>query len=133
MPRFLTFDERTASTLRAQVPQQQVFEHGAADAVDYALGADRNIVAVMPTGAARQAAVAVFRKARVAARSPISARPAPKFEQRKPVASAPFANPGVAVRAGGFLGLRDEPVFEDDQPVMPKKQGWWRKLWPEDE
>jgi hypothetical protein len=128
MPRYLTFDEKTASALRTQVPEQQVFEHGASGAVDYALGCERNIVAVMPLPGARQAVVAVFRKPKVVTRSQSVA------ESRKPVASvsAVTALPDVAIRAGGFLGLRDEPVFEEE-PIAPRKQSWWRKIWPEDE
>lgn len=134
MPRYLTFDQKTASALRRQIPEEQVFEHGATGAVEYALGADRTMVAVMPTGAEREAAVAVFRRPRQ------MAKPAPAVETRKPVASVssgaslqPPNKNNVATRAGGFLGLRDEAFFEEDQPAAPRKQSWWRKLWPEDE
>jgi hypothetical protein len=34
-----------------------------------------------------------------------------------------------STRAGGFLGLSDEPAFEDE-PVEEKK-GWWRRFWDE--
>jgi hypothetical protein len=130
MPRYLTFDEKTASALRTQVPQQLVFEHGAEDAVDYAVHSDRSIVAVMPTVATRQAAIAVFRKPAVAAKPVTSA---PKVEARKRVASAPIPPKDAAIRAGGFLGLSDESIFDEDQPATRKKQSWWRKIWPEDE
>lgn len=131
MPRFLTFDEKTASRLRGQVPEQQVFEHGAKSAVDYALGSEKTMVTVMPTGAAREAAIAVFRRPWVAA------KPVPQPEQRapemrKPAASVPVPIRDSAVRAGGFLGLRDEMIFEEE-PVVKKKQSWWRHFWPEDE
>jgi hypothetical protein len=134
MPRFLTFDEKTASKLRQSVPKQRVFEHGAKNAVDYALGSEKTLVTVMPTGAAREAAIAVFRRPRVAA------KPAPQTEQRgtvmpemrKPAASVPVSIRDSAVRAGGFLGLRDEMVF-DEEPAVKKKQSWWRHFWPEEE
>jgi hypothetical protein len=134
MPRFLTFDEKTAFTLRGQVSEQQVFEHGAKGAVDYALGSDKTLVTVIPTGAAREAAIAVFRRPRAVA------NPVPQVEQRgavvpemrKPVASVPVPIRDSAVRAGGFLGLRDEMAFEEE-PVIKKKQSWWRHFWPEDE
>lgn len=134
MLRFLTFDEKTASRLRGQVPEQQVFEHGAKGAVDYALGSEKTMVAVMPTGGAREAAIAVFRRPRVAT------KPVPQPEQhgaavpemRKPVASVPVPIRDSALRAGGFLGLRDEMIFEEE-PVVKKKQSWWRHFWPEDE
>lgn len=136
MPRFLTFDQKTASRLRQQLPGQQVFEHGAADAVEYAVGSDKTLVTVMPTGEAREIAIAVFRRPKVsrpAQPNPAASDPGPVVEMRKPVASVQAPKKGVAVRAGGFLGLRDEPVFDDDEPVVKKKQSWWRKLWPEDD
>lgn len=133
MPRFLTFDVKTASTLRKQVPEQQVFEHGAKGAVDYALGSDKTLVTVIPTGAARQAAVAVFRRPRLVKPMQPVERPAPAaVEMRKPAASVPAPIRDSAVRAGGFLGLRDEAFFEEE-PVVKKKQSWWRHFWPEDE
>lgn len=134
MPRFLTFDEKTASTLREQVPEQQVFEHGAKSAVDYALGSEKTMVTVMPTGAAREAAIAVFRRPRVVAK-PVpqpEQRVAAAAEMRKPAASVPVPIRDSALRAGGFLGLRDEVAFEEE-PTVKKKQGWWRHFWPEDE
>ncbi|HEU5414217.1 MAG TPA: hypothetical protein VFW31_10695 [Candidatus Angelobacter sp.] len=134
MPRFLTFDEKTASTLREQVPEQQVFEHGAKSAVDYALGSEKTMVTVMPTGAAREAAIAVFRRPKLA--KPVTQpelRGVVMPEMRKPAASVPVPIRDSALRAGGFLGLRDEAVFED-APVVKKKQSWWRQhFWPDDE
>lgn len=127
MPRYLTFDEKTASTLRKSLPERQVFEHGATEAVEYALGTDKTLVTVIPTGQEQRTAIAVFR------RPGQPANPRSPVEVRKPVASvaAPREN-NVAVRAGGFLGLRDEVAFEEE-PAVPKKQSWWRKFWPEDE
>ena len=136
MPRFLTFDQKTASRLREQVPGQQVFEHGAADAVEYAVGSEKTLVTVMPTGEAREAAIAVFRRPKLnrpAQPNHAASNPGPVVEMRKPVASVQAPKQGVAVRAGGFLGLRDEPVFEDDEPAVRKKQSWWRHFWPEDD
>jgi hypothetical protein len=127
MPRYLTFDEKTATALRRQIPEEQVFEHGASGAVEYALGSDKTLVTVIPTGAEREAAIAVFRRPKQVV------KPAPKVEERKPVASVQALTRDIAVRAGGFLGLRDEAVFEEEEPPAPKRQSWWRKLWPEDE
>lgn len=127
MPRYLTFDQKTASTLRRQIPEERVFEHGASGAVEYALGTDRTLVTVMPTQAGREAAVAVFRWPKQ------TQKPVP-VTAKKPVASAHApSQPGAMTRAGGFLGLGDEAVFQDDEPAAPKKQSWWRKFWPEDE
>jgi len=134
MPRYLTFDEKTASRLREQLPRKQVFEHGAAGAVEYAVGSDKTLVTVMPTGEAREAAIAVFRRpqaSRPAQPNQAVPKPAP-VEMRKPPASVQLPKEKFAVRAGGFLGLHDEPVFEEEPPPA-KKQTWWRKLWPEDE
>ena len=136
MPRFLTFDEKTASRLREQVPRQQVFEHGAAGAVDYALGSEKTLVTVMPTGEAREAAIAVFRRPKAA--RPVQpilavAKPAAPVEMRKPPASVQPPKKDVAMRAGGFLGLRDEAVFDEEEPIVRKKQSWWRRFWPEEE
>ena len=146
MPRYLTFDEKTASALREQVPENKVFEHGADDALDYALGTDRNLVAVMP-GGARQAAVAVFRKRKTAQaaplvevrkpvvpeRNPVVEMRKTVVEERKPVASVAMLRDNRAVRTSGFLGLSDESFLEEERPAEVKKQSWWRKLWPEDE
>jgi hypothetical protein len=136
MPRFLTFDQKTASRLREQVPKQQVFEHGASDAVDYALGSEKTLVTVMPTGAAREAAIAVFRRTtaiKPAQPNQAVASPAPAVQRPKPPASVLPIRQELAVRAGGFLGLHDEPVYEEEEPAVKKKQSWWRHFWPEDE
>lgn len=138
MPRFLSFDEKTATRLRQQLPEQQVFEHKATDAVDYALGSEKDLVTVMPTGAARQAAIAVFRHRKAAKTAAAVSKSTPAVQKRKPVASAPIERPELAgsaggFRAGGVLGLRDEVVFDDAPPVKRGKQSWWRKFWPEDD
>ena len=134
MPRYLSFDAKTASALRKQLSPQQVFEHGATGAVEYALGTDKTLVTVIPTGAEREAAVAVFRRPRQRMKPAQPASPVTSVETRKPAASvqSPKKN-NVVIRAGGFLGLRDEAVFEEEEPATPKKQSWWRKFWPEDE
>ncbi len=57
-----------------------------------------------------------------------STPPAPKREQPKtaPQAESNSRSRGERVyEAGGFLGLRDVPVY-DDEPAPPKK--WWQKL-----
>jgi hypothetical protein len=136
MPRYLTFDEKTASRLREQVPSQQVFEHGASGAVEYAMGSEKTLVTVMPTGEARETAIAVFRRPNASRPTQPEhgvPKPAPVVEMRKPPASVHPPTRNAAVRAGGFLGLHDEPVFEEEEPQLPRKQSWWRKFWPEDE
>jgi len=138
MPRFLSFDEKTATRLRQQVPEQQVFEHRATDAVDYALGSEKDLVTVMPTGAARQAAIAVFRHRKAVQTATAVSKPSPSVQKRKPVVPAPVQQPELVSSAGGFraggvLGLRDEVVFNDEPPVKRGKPSWWRKFWPEED
>lgn len=159
MARLIAFDQKTAAALRGQMPQHQTFEHGAADVVDFAMGGPETLVAVLPVDAPNQAGVAVFRRPRVE-RFPLSthqpdvdapqtespvqrptqetssvpevaARPvAPQFSPssraEEPIELAP-----LRIRAGGFLGLGDEAVFEEEQKP-PEKRSWWRKFWDED-
>lgn len=40
-------------------------------------------------------------------------------------------NTEFRIRAGGFLGLRDEAVFEEEEKPLTK-QSWWRKFWDEE-
>ena len=130
MPRYLTFDEKTASALRGQIAEQQIFEHAATGAVEYALGSGRTMVAVIPVSAAHLAAVAVFRRPAVVPQPPIT-RAAPQQRTSAPQHHAPKAS--STVRAGGFLGLSDEAAYEEE-PRPQKKQGWFKKnFWPEDE
>lgn len=69
MARWLTFDRNTASALRKQLPREQVFEHGARNAVEYASGSNQNLVTLLPTGSGSEVAIAVFRQT--------AAKPAP--------------------------------------------------------
>jgi hypothetical protein len=64
MARWLTFDRKTASTLRKQLPGEQVFEHGAQSAVEYASGTQQDLVTLLPTGSTGEVAIAVFRQAK---------------------------------------------------------------------
>ena len=64
MARWLTFDRTTASTLRKQLPREQVFEHGAHSAVEYAHGTQQDLVTLLPTGSTGEVAIAVFRQAK---------------------------------------------------------------------
>jgi len=85
MPRWLTFDSRTASRLRRQLKGDQVFEHGASGAVDYAVNIHTSTVAVIPTEVPGQAAVAVIRPV---ALPRAAALPAQKKPASYPVISA---------------------------------------------
>ena len=123
MPRWLTFDSQTASRLRQQLKGEQVFEHGSSDAVDYAVNVQRSTVAVLPTEVPGQAAVAVIRPV-VIPRSVVAVPQKP----REIKVVAPEAE--GRYQAGGILGLRDEPLYEDDSPVQ-KKKNWWQRFWDE--
>jgi hypothetical protein len=152
MARWLTFDRNTASTLRKQLPREQVFEHGSNSAVEYAHGAKQDLVTLLPTGSTGEVAIAVFRQ--VAARPVLVERHAPEagkvvvpeppaaLEPKAAAAPAPSvrqtesALPFVRqkapnTRAGGILGTRDEFVFEE--PVAKPKRNWWQRFWDEDE
>jgi hypothetical protein len=88
MARWLTFDRKTASTLRKQLPREQVFEHGSRNAVEYASGANQNLVTLLPTGSSGEVAIAVFRQP---AAGKSSATPAPRpvlVEKHAPAAQA---------------------------------------------
>jgi hypothetical protein len=157
MARLIAFDQKTAAALRREMPQHQTFEHGASDVADFAMGGPETLVAVLPVDANR-AGVAVFRRPRVerplpthqpevgAAQTEISVqRPtqetgsAPEIPARpvdQPLSSSSRAEEPIEpapsrIRAGGFLGLRDEAFFEEEQKPA-EKRSWWRKFWDED-
>ena len=104
--------------------------------------------------------IAVFRPTRpVATQRPVAEqRPVvaqqPPVRQRPPVAKPPVVAQPPAVqptavtqssrasvtlpltnrastRASGFLGLTDEPVFDEEQEAVEEKKSWWRRLWEE--
>lgn len=159
MARLIAFDQKTAAALRREMPQHQTFEHGAADVVDFAMGGPETLVAVLPVDAPNQAGVAVFRRPRVerfprpmhqpevdaaqtenpvqrptqqtisapeVSAQSIAHQVSPTSRAQEPIELAP-----LRIRAGGFLGLRDEAVFEEEQKP-PEKRSWWRKFWDED-
>jgi hypothetical protein len=96
--------------------------------LDYAVGGPENLVAVVPVDVPGMAGVAVIRHPRVS--------PQPATESVAPVENASeqqgARNASVArTRAGGLLGLRDEPVFEEEEKPV-EKRNWWRRFWDED-
>jgi hypothetical protein len=107
MPTWITVDEETASALRARLPEQAVVEFPERSPMEYVLDSGETTVAVLPGRGLGQAALAVFRWTRVP--PPISAPP-----QR--------AN----TRAGGFLGLSDESMVEEEPE---EKKSWWKRFW----
>jgi hypothetical protein len=110
MPHWTTFDEETLSALRSRLPQDAAVEHQPGAALEYALNCAETTVAVLPCGGIGEAGLAVFRWNRI-----------PEFSEPAPEpATAQFTNS----RPGGFLGLSDEPVFEEEE-----KKSWWKRFW----
>jgi hypothetical protein len=109
MPRWIVFDQDTASKLRSRLPQASVFEAPGRAALEYALGSPKSVVTVLPAmlGTGSISAVAVFRPGR-----PKPAPPGKSF----------------SVRATGFLGLNDAPVLEEEEE--DEKRRWW-EFWKE--
>jgi hypothetical protein len=107
--RWITFDQETCSSLRASRPQESVFEFPARSALEYALENSDAIVAVMPAGL-NDTALVTFRRGKV------------------PLLDGPPRGAQVT-RATGFLGLVDEPVFQEEEGR--EKRSWWRRFWDE--
>jgi hypothetical protein len=116
MPRWIAFDQKTSSLLRARLTQDDRIETFGRGAIDYALAKPGAVVTVLPSSG-DAVALAIFR-----ARSRrTSAAPQPARREMSP-SSRP-------IRAGGFLGLSDESFIEEE-PIQQKK-GWWRRFWDE--
>ncbi|PYP85542.1 MAG: hypothetical protein DMG65_20655 [Candidatus Angelobacter sp. Gp1-AA117] len=107
MPHWVTFDQETSTALRSQLPNQTIFQRPGNNMMEYLLEDREAIVAVLPSSRHNQVAVAVFRWNRI---------PDPP---EGPVIPA-------GKRAGGFLGLIDESLFDDE---AQKKKSWWQRLW----
>jgi hypothetical protein len=134
MARWIAFDQETTSLLRTQLAQGTKIEVLRRGPVDYALARASAVVAVLPATGTGGPGIAVFRKTRpaLAQRPAVAQNPTRQSpEQRSAPAPQRAATlqplPHRASRAGGFLGLTDEAVFEEE-PVQEKK-GWWRKFW----
>jgi hypothetical protein len=117
MPRWIAFDQQTSSLLHTRLPQADRIETFGRGALDYALAKPGAVVTLLPSGGS-DIGIAIFRR-------PKLARPVVK-----PATTAKVAPASPVTRASGFLGLSDEPLFEEDDPVREKK-GWWRRFWDE--
>ncbi|MFL6299575.1 MAG: hypothetical protein ACJ71N_03075 [Terriglobales bacterium] len=103
MTRWVSFDESAADAVR-NAGGQPTLRSG--DALATALRAPGNSVVIMPTRDGQQAAIlSVIKRERVVA---------PVIE---------FTKSARIGQATGFLGLTDEPEFDDD----PVKKPWWKK------
>ena|SRR6478672_6609112 len=122
MARWIAFDQKTTNILRSTLAQGTRIDTLLRGPVDYALARPSAVIAVLPAGGGDSLGIATFRRVRatVAQRTATEVR-----SSLPPRPAAQYAS----TRAGGFLGLSDEPVFEDEAPE--EKKGWWRKFWDE--
>ena len=124
MPRWIAFDQQTSSLLRTRLAKQaqenriETFGRGA---LDYALAKPGTVVTLLPSPGG-EIGLAIFRRPR-----PARIEPRPARRELAPGSAITRASAGT--RAGGFLGLSDQPIFDDEPQIEPKK-GWWRrKFW----
>jgi hypothetical protein len=104
MTRWVCFDEPAADAVRARGAQPAV---RGGDALMAAMRESGNSVILMPSRDAQEVAlVSVIKREKVV--------PAPVIE---------FAKPARLGQATGFLGLTDEPEYDDE----PEKKPWWKK------
>ena len=120
MARWIAFDQQTSSLLRSILAQGTRIDTLLRGPVDYALAKPNAVVAVLPASGGGDLGIAVFRPSRhVAAPQPARQNALPPRASRR----------SETTRAGGFLGLSDEAVFEED--VEREKKGWWKRFWEE--
>ena len=121
MARWIAFDQNTTSILRSTLAHGTRIDTLLRGPVDYALARPSAVIAVLPAGDGL--GIATFRRVRAAvAQHAVT-------EQLRNIPPAQAAAHRASTRAGGFLGLSDEPVFEDEAPQ--EKKGWWQKFWDE--
>jgi len=123
MARWIAFDQNTTSILRSTLKQGTRIDTLLRGPVDYALARPSAVIALLPAGGGDSLGIATFRRVRAA----VAQRPATQ-ELRSSLPPRPAAQ-YASTRAGGFLGLSDEPVFEEE--AAEEKKGWWRKFWDE--
>jgi len=103
MTRWVCFDEPAAEAVR-QAGGVPAMRQG--DALMAATRGPANSVVIMPTRNAQELAlVSVIRREKIAA---------PVMERAKPARKG---------QATGFLGLTDEPEYEDE----PQQKAWWKE------
>lgn len=134
MARWIAFDQKTTNILRSTLAQGTRIDTLLRGPVDYALAKPGAVIAVLPA-AGNDLGVAVFRRVRsatkqkAAAEQPRHTPPAQPASHHVEHKADLRTQHRASTRAGGFLGLSDEPVFEDETPQ--EKKGWWRKFWDE--
>ncbi len=127
MNRWTVFDDAAAAAARERGGQVDVRRgDDAGPAVSEALDQQARVVAVFP---AREPGKAVVLRSRRSASEPaVAASPSPAVAATpEALAAKPPSKlePKVSYAAGGFLGLSDELVL-DEEPPKPKK--WWQKI-----
>ncbi len=104
MSRWITFDRESRTAIAAATPfTPELHDGGNNDALGAALASAEDSVLLMPAADSERVLIVQIRHV-----APV------KPAERTPV-----------YEAGGFLGLRDEPVY-DSEPAPPKK--WWQKI-----
>jgi hypothetical protein len=138
MARWIAFDQQTSSLLRSKLlllnpahgTQVETFGRGA---IDYALAKPGAVVTLLPAAGSLDIGIAVFRPKNrftgVAPAPAIKAVVAPTPPKSVAKVASPLPPRAGTTRAGGFLGLSDESVIEDE--LVEEKKGWWRRLWDE--
>jgi hypothetical protein len=121
MARWIAFDQKTTNILRSTLAQGTRIDNLLRGPVDYALARPSAVIAVLPAGDGL--GIATFRRVRAAVAQRVATEAVRSSLPPRP--GAQYAS----TRAGGFLGLSDEPVFDDEAPQ--EKKGWWRKFWDE--
>jgi hypothetical protein len=130
MARWIAFDQETTSLLRSNLAQGTKIDTLRRGPVDYALAKPGAVVAVLPALGDNDLGIAVFRPVRpVAAQPPAQVQAPPRAAGTPPTKNLATRN-FAATRAGGFLGLTDEPAFEEEEEPQ-EKTGWWRRFWEE--
>ncbi len=119
MAQWTAFHLETSLKLREFMPHETVVSLPRGHAVEYAAQAGRTVVALLPALTQSEALVAVFRTAPVPG-VPLQSQPQTHVTDSRVPGTRGF-------RAGGFLGLSDEAVFEDEE--VPQKKSWWQRFW----
>jgi len=141
MARWIAFDQKTTNILRSTLAQGTRIDTLLRGPVDYALAKPSTVIAVLPATGGNDLGIAIFRRARATAKQKTAADQPRRIPPTQPAnlrtehqseehrSEERRSEHRSTTRAGGFLGLSDEPVFEDETPQ--EKKGWWRKLWDE--
>ena len=123
MARWIAFDQETTSLLRSTLVQGTKIDTLRRGPVDYALARPSAVIAVLPASGSGELGIAVFRPSRHVAVAP------PQATTRQSALPPRASQHSKTTRAGGFLGLSDEAVFEED--TGKENKGWWKRFWEE--